>query len=250
MCTCYCCTVIDVTHISVLLCRLAHGCVSVRYIYDKMLAFKRGHPNAKSGFDSFLSELLWRDFFTYTANAVGAKMFYSYSLAGTRRIFASRAMQDAMNQGPHKWSTEMVHFNAWINGTTGNQHSRCVYCNCCLYMCLPANTVALFLCVLLRHCVGYPLIDAAMTELKLTGFLSNRLRQVVASFLTKDLNVDWRYGEHDLSLCLHDCCCFLLLTVLAVLSLSFMCVTGAEYFESVLVDHDVCVNWLNWAWAR
>jgi len=39
---------------------------------------------------------------------------------------------------------------------------------------------------------GYPLIDAAMRQLHQTGYMHNRLRMVVASFLTKDLGIDWR----------------------------------------------------------
>jgi len=42
---------------------------------------------------------------------------------------------------------------------------------------------------------GYPLVDAAMTQLATTGYMHNRLRMVVASFLTKDLGIDWRRGE-------------------------------------------------------
>ena len=61
---------------------------------------------------------------------------------------------------------------------------------------------------------GYPLIDANMRELQRTGFMSNRGRQNVASFLTKNLGIDWRMG--------------------------------AEWFESQLIDYDVCSNWGNW----
>jgi deoxyribodipyrimidine photo-lyase len=42
---------------------------------------------------------------------------------------------------------------------------------------------------------GYPLVDAAMLQLQRTGYMHNRLRMVVASFLTKDLGLDWRRGE-------------------------------------------------------
>ena len=42
---------------------------------------------------------------------------------------------------------------------------------------------------------GYPLVDAAMHQLNQTGYMHNRLRMVVASFLTKDLGIDWRWGE-------------------------------------------------------
>ncbi|MEM9137918.1 MAG: DASH family cryptochrome, partial [Cyanobacteria bacterium P01_F01_bin.42] len=61
---------------------------------------------------------------------------------------------------------------------------------------------------------GYPLVDANMQELMATGFMSNRGRQNVASFLTKNLGIDWRMG--------------------------------AEWFESMLIDYDVCSNWGNW----
>jgi deoxyribodipyrimidine photo-lyase len=61
---------------------------------------------------------------------------------------------------------------------------------------------------------GVPFIDANMRELKQTGFMSNRGRQNVASFLTKDLKINW--------------------------------LMGAEWFESQLVDYDPCSNYGNW----
>ncbi|MFK7740912.1 MAG: DASH family cryptochrome [Planctomycetota bacterium] len=64
---------------------------------------------------------------------------------------------------------------------------------------------------------GYPIVDANMRELAATGFLSNRGRQIVASFLTKNLGLDWRWG--------------------------------AEWFERQLVDYDVGSNWGNWNYA-
>jgi deoxyribodipyrimidine photo-lyase len=42
---------------------------------------------------------------------------------------------------------------------------------------------------------GYPLVDAAMSQLNLTGYMHNRLRMVAGSFLVKDLGLDWRWGE-------------------------------------------------------
>jgi len=51
---------------------------------------------------------------------------------------------------------------------------------------------------------GYPLVDAAMTQLNQTGYMHNRLRMVVASFLTKDLGLDWRRGEAYFALQLND----------------------------------------------
>mmetsp|Transcript_53450 Transcript_53450/g.97771 ORF Transcript_53450/g.97771 Transcript_53450/m.97771 type:complete len:547 (+) Transcript_53450:44-1684(+) len=64
---------------------------------------------------------------------------------------------------------------------------------------------------------GDKLVDANMRELKATGFMSNRGRQNVASYLIFDLGVDWRYG--------------------------------AAHFEELLLDHDPCSNWGNWVAA-
>lgn len=61
---------------------------------------------------------------------------------------------------------------------------------------------------------GVPFIDANMRELAMSGFMSNRGRQNVASFLVKDLHVNWQLG--------------------------------ASYFESILIDYDVTSNWCNW----
>ncbi len=61
---------------------------------------------------------------------------------------------------------------------------------------------------------GVPFIDANMRELNATGWMSNRGRQNTASFLVRDLKVNWQMG--------------------------------AEYFESLLIDYDPCSNWGNW----
>ncbi|WP_026946097.1 DASH family cryptochrome [Algoriphagus marincola] len=64
---------------------------------------------------------------------------------------------------------------------------------------------------------GVPFVDANMRELNFSGFMSNRGRQNVASFLVNDLGIDWTWG--------------------------------ASYFESQLVDYDVCSNWGNWMYV-
>lgn len=51
---------------------------------------------------------------------------------------------------------------------------------------------------------GYPLVDAAMAQINQTGYMHNRLRMVVASFLVKDLGIDWRWGESYFALYLND----------------------------------------------
>lgn len=64
---------------------------------------------------------------------------------------------------------------------------------------------------------GFPIVDAGMRELNATGFMHNRVRMIVASFLVKNLHISWRWGE--------------------------------RYFAQHLVDYDPCVNNGNWQWA-
>jgi deoxyribodipyrimidine photo-lyase len=64
---------------------------------------------------------------------------------------------------------------------------------------------------------GYPLVDAAMAQINQTGYMHNRLRMVVASFLVKDLGIDWRRGE--------------------------------RYFAKHLIDFDLAANNGGWQWA-
>lgn len=64
---------------------------------------------------------------------------------------------------------------------------------------------------------GYPMVDAGMRELNETGFMHNRVRMVTASFLTKHLLIDWRWGE--------------------------------AYFADKLLDYELASNNGNWQWA-
>jgi len=64
---------------------------------------------------------------------------------------------------------------------------------------------------------GYPLVDAGMRQLNETGFMHNRIRMVTASFLSKHLLIDWRWGEH--------------------------------YFASKLLDYEMASNVGGWQWA-
>jgi deoxyribodipyrimidine photo-lyase len=64
---------------------------------------------------------------------------------------------------------------------------------------------------------GYPIVDAGMRELNNTGFMHNRVRMIVASFLVKHLLIDWRWGE--------------------------------AYFAEKLLDFDLAANNGGWQWA-
>ena len=81
-----------------------------------------------------------------------------------------------------KWNTDAKQFNLWAQGKT-----------------------------------GFPIVDAGMRQLNTTGFMHNRVRMIVASFLTKDLGIDWRKGE--------------------------------KYFAQKLIDYDPSVNNGNWQWV-
>jgi deoxyribodipyrimidine photo-lyase len=81
-----------------------------------------------------------------------------------------------------KWSHNTKWFNAWCEGTT-----------------------------------GFPVIDAAMRQIKTIGFMHNRARMFTSSFLTKDMHIDWRDGE--------------------------------KYFASLLVDYDPISNNGGWQWS-
>ncbi len=63
---------------------------------------------------------------------------------------------------------------------------------------------------------GFPIVDAGMRQLNQTGFMHNRVRMIAASFLVKDLRIDWRWGE--------------------------------KYFAERLIDYDPAVNNGNWQW--
>jgi deoxyribodipyrimidine photo-lyase len=98
----------------------------------------------RKGAQTWLSELIWREFFT----AILATFPHV-------RRGSFRPEYDAI-----RWRNDPEEFAAWCEGRT-----------------------------------GYPLIDAAMRQLRTTGWMHNRTRMAVASFLVKDLLIDWRWGE-------------------------------------------------------
>lgn len=64
---------------------------------------------------------------------------------------------------------------------------------------------------------GFPIVDAGMRQLQKTGYMHNRVRMIVASFLIKDMHIDWLWGE--------------------------------KYFAQTLIDYDPAVNNGNWQWV-
>lgn len=135
---------------------LRFGTISIR----KLVA------QAKAISESFLNELIWRDFY---------QMILFHFPQTVSEAFKPR--YDRI-----EWENDEKLFAAWCAGKT-----------------------------------GYPLVDAGMRELNETGYMHNRVRMVTASFLTKHLLIDWRWGE--------------------------------RYFAEKLLDFDLAANVGGWQWA-
>ncbi|TJY35846.1 cryptochrome/photolyase family protein [Pontimicrobium aquaticum] len=123
---------------------LRFGTVSVREMVQKAL---KSHNN------TFLKELIWREFFM--------QILWHFPHTITKSF---KPQYDAI-----QWRNNKEEFKAWCEGKT-----------------------------------GYPLVDAGMRELNETGFMHNRVRMLVSSFLCKHLLIDWRLGEAYFAEKLHD----------------------------------------------
>ncbi len=143
---------------------LRFGTISIREL--ARVAWQSLHAGGGEGAATWLSELVWRD-------------FYFMILHHHPRVVSSafKPAYDAI-----RWPNDANLFAAWREGRT-----------------------------------GYPIVDAAMRQLNQTGYMHNRLRMIAASFLVKDLLVDWRLGE--------------------------------KYFADRLNDYDLAANNGGWQWA-
>ncbi len=125
---------------------LRFGMISAREAVVAALAATELAPNAdaRKGAETWLSELIWREF--YNAIVYHFPHVLKQSFRPAYRHFI--------------WRRSVEDFEAWQTGRT-----------------------------------GYPGVDAAMRQLSETGWMHNRARMIVASFLVKDLLIDWRWGE-------------------------------------------------------
>ena len=140
---------------------LRFGTVSIRHLA------RSAYRIEGSGAETWLSELIWRD-------------FYFQVLHHHPQVAAGHAFLAKYEN--LRFANDEQLFRAWCEART-----------------------------------GYPLIDAAMRQLNQTGYMHNRLRMVAASFLVKDLLIDWRRGE--------------------------------QYFAEKLIDFDLAANNGGWQWA-
>ena len=132
---------------------LRFGTVSIRQL--ARLAYPAA-IKGDEGAQTWLSELIWRDFYHQVMHHHVHAMTSSF-----------KTEYDAIEWEHGKAANAL--FQAWCEGRT-----------------------------------GYPLVDAAMAQINQTGYMHNRLRMVVASFLVKDLGIDWRRGEQYFALHLND----------------------------------------------
>ncbi len=142
------------------------GTVSIRKAASIALG---GRQQGSSGASTWLSELIWRDFYAQILSN-----FPHVAVGAFKPDYDAIAWENGENA--------KVLFRAWCEGQT-----------------------------------GYPLVDAAMAQINQTGYMHNRLRMVTASFLVKDLGIDWRWGE--------------------------------AYFAEKLNDFDLSANNGGWQWA-
>ena len=164
---------------------LKYGCVSLREAHLSILTALHNRPTAK---EALTRELVWHAFYAYIT------FHFPHVLQGqnTRahsKATANEPLQERLKgKLTHVWhgggsmKEKERRWNAWIAGKT-----------------------------------GYPFVDAGMRQLQTTGWMHNRARMVVASFLTKHLGIDWREGE--------------------------------RYFATRLVDYDPSSNSGGWQWA-
>lgn len=162
---------------------LAHGLISPRDVAQRahQLDSNSGKGSRAGGGYWIIFELLWRDYFFYVGWKYGSSLF---TLKGIEETLDPKSAEQKARewQYPSSLEDQKDGFVRWMRGET-----------------------------------GVPLVDASQKELIETGFQSNRSRQNVASFLTKDLHYDWRLG--------------------------------AEYFESLLTDYDPNSNYGNWQYV-
>ena len=173
---------------------LASGALSARMLYQQLQDFEAKH-GANDGSYWIWFELLWRDYFRFLHLRFGAQL---YRRSGLRQRAAVE--QRAQRDGKTHFNAGKPQFNAGIEQAGG------------AVIKTPAQA-ELFERWCQGEC-GEPFIDAGMRELRHTGYLSNRLRQVVASYLIYNLKLDWR--------------------------------AGAAWFEAQLIDYDVYSNQGNW----
>ncbi|GAB2880168.1 deoxyribodipyrimidine photo-lyase [Microbulbifer echini] len=122
------------------------GAISIRQCMQMALNLNQGHwQSGNAGISCWISELIWRD-------------FYTHLLVDFPHLSKGQPFKAETDQIPWRYDKDL--FCRWSRGET-----------------------------------GVPIVDAAMRQLNEIAWMHNRLRMVVASFLSKNLLIDWRWGE-------------------------------------------------------
>lgn len=183
---------------------LSQGCITARQIHHELVKYEDGtdpdyayakgfQQGENEGTTAVRFELLWRDYMRLCTKKFRHRLF---SQDGFRdKDYAEGA--DAAAKKP-KWKSP------YKESAHADQHPS-------------PEDIAQIIDRFNAGTTGMGLIDASQRELLHTGYTSNRARQNAASFLTKHLGIDWRFG--------------------------------AEWYEMMLVDYDVSSNWANWQYV-
>lgn len=183
---------------------LSQGCITARQVHHELVKYEDGtepeYEHAKGykegeneGTTAVRFELLWRDYMRLCTKKFGHRLF---SQSGFREHEYENGNDSAAKKT--RWKTPVT------EDALPDQEP-------------PPEEIKEIIGRFNAGTTGMGLIDASQRELLHTGYTSNRARQNVASFLTKHLGIDWRFG--------------------------------AEWYEMVLVDYDVSSNWANWQYV-
>jgi deoxyribodipyrimidine photo-lyase len=151
-------------------------------------------------------ELHWRDYFYYVSQKFSRMRSFN-----TERLRKARRMApDSPAPGEAGTASSLFNLGGFQEVLKPHESAKTIDNWKPFDLSDPGDKARLFF----QGKTGVPFLDAALREISATGYMSNRMRQNVASYFTVDLYIDWR--------------------------------VAAEWFESLLVDHDVCSNSGNW----
>jgi deoxyribodipyrimidine photo-lyase len=191
---------------------------SVLGFKEKLLWLKAGETAAQKRFDTFEkveSKYFDNRNFPYIEDGTsGLSVHLRFGTISIRKLV--RGTQNKNNIGTKTWLSELIwrDFYQTILDQFPHVASSCFKVECDQIVWPGENRHFYLWC---QGMTGYPLIDAAMRHFNKTGWMHNRLRMIVASFLTKDLLVDWRKGE--------------------------------KWFARKLLDFDLAANNGGWQWS-
>ncbi|KAL8387153.1 hypothetical protein RB595_010118 [Gaeumannomyces hyphopodioides] len=212
---------------------LAQGCITARQVHEALVGLEDGTNPKLEGAEGFgkgetddikavREELMWRDYMRLYTKKIGAKLFsvdgYQSNSCGDAGAAPAEDQPPAAGDAATATAADADATNADATSTSTYQTTwKTADPEAAASAPEQVQEAATHLERFKAGTTGLGLIDASQRELLHTGYTSNRGRQNVASFLSKHLGIDWRYG--------------------------------AEWYEMMLVDYDACSNWGNWQYV-